>query len=89
MPDVIPPNSAKADLAVPTGRAVKSVRVRVMVEPPSAAVLIYGGPSYAAPVRFNGPESEADVATNSPGVYVQGVDGATAAKVYTLSWMEV
>jgi hypothetical protein len=88
MPDVSLPNSAKADLAIPAGRAVKSVRVRVMVEPPSAAVLIYGGPSYDAPVRFAGPESEADIATNSPSVYIQGVDGATAAKVYTLSWME-
>ncbi|MGB8275000.1 MAG: hypothetical protein WCF16_06985 [Alphaproteobacteria bacterium] len=88
MIEVTIPNSAKADLAIPAGRAVRSARVRVTVEPATAAVLIYGGPRYDAPVRFNGPLSEGDVNTSSPTVHIQGLDGATEAKVYTVSWIE-
>ena len=86
MPEPIIPNAAKARLAVPAGAAVSSVVVRVMVQPATAAVLIYGGPGYKRPVRFAGPQSEGEVPTDSAEVYVQGAEGAAGAQVYTLGW---
>jgi hypothetical protein len=79
-------NAARANLAVPADKNLKSVTVRVMVQPASAAVVIYGGPGYNRPVRFNGPQSEGEIPTDSPSVYIQGVDGAVGAQIYTLGW---
>lgn len=88
MADVTIANAAKADLAAPAGVPITSIRVRVMVQPASAAVLIYGGPNYDKPVRFNGPQSEGSVPTDSPTVYIQGVDGAISTQAYTLGWSD-
>lgn len=85
MPDMIA-NAARANLAAPADKPLRSVAVRVMVQPAGAAVLIYGSPGYSNPVRFNGPQSEGEIPTDSPSVYVQGVDGAVGAQVYTLGW---
>jgi hypothetical protein len=86
MPDRVIPNAAKAHLAVPPGAKVNSVVVRVMVQPATGAVLIYGGPGYTKPVRFKGPQSEGEVPTKTAEVYVQGADGVVGAQVYTLGW---
>ncbi len=86
MPEPVIPNAAKARLAVPDGARVKSVVVRVMVQPATGAVLIYGGPGYKTPVRFRGPQSEGEVPTATPEVYVQGVNGVVGAQIYTLGW---
>jgi hypothetical protein len=79
-------NAAKAKLAAPPGAFLRSVAVRVMVQPASAAVLIYGGPRYDKAVRFSGPQSEGQIPTDRSLVYIQGVDGAVGAQVYTLGW---
>lgn len=86
MADVMIANAARASLAVPAAKTLGSVAVRVMIQPASAAVLIYGGPRYDRPVRFSGPQSEGEIPTDSPTVYVQGVDGAVGAQIYTLGW---
>ncbi len=86
MPDIMIANAARANLAAPADQALRSVAVRVMVQPATAAVLVYGGPGYGNPVRFNGPQSEGEIPTDSPSVYIQGVDGAVAAQIYTLGW---
>jgi hypothetical protein len=86
MPEPTIPNAARADLAVPAKAPVRSVAVRVMVQPSSAAILIYGGPRFDKPVRFSGPQSEGQVPTDSPAVYIQAVDGAVGAQIYTLGW---
>jgi hypothetical protein len=88
MPDVTIANAARANLAVPADKAIRSVAVRVMVQPASAAVVIYGGPAFDRPVRFNGPQSEGEIPTDGPSVYIQGVDGAVGVQVYTLGWYE-
>lgn len=85
MPDMIA-NAARAMLAAPADKPMRAVAVRVMVQPASAAVLIYGGPGYANPVRFNGPQSEGEIPTAGPAVFIQGVDGAVGAQIYTLGW---
>lgn len=86
MPDPTIPNAAKARLAVPERARVASVVVRVMVQPATSAVLIYGAPGYKKPVRFSGSKSEGEVVTNSAEVYVQGANGAVGAQIYTLAW---
>jgi len=88
MPDATIPNAAKANLAIPADKAIRSVAVRVMVQPASAAVFIYGGPGFDKPTRFNGPQSEGEVPTDGPTVYIQGADGAVGVQVYTLGWYE-
>lgn len=86
MPKATVANAARATLAVPAGKAVKSIAVRVLVQPASAAVLIYGGPGFNKPVRFSGPQSEGEIPADGPTVYIQGVDGAIGVQVYTLGW---
>ena len=86
MPERVIPNAAKARLAVPDGVKLTSVLVRVMVQPATGSVLIYGGPGYRTPVRFKGPQAEGEVATKTPEVDIQGANGAVGAQVYTLGW---
>jgi hypothetical protein len=84
--DVMIANAARVDLPVPVEIPLRSIAVRVLVQPSSAAVLIYGGPDYDRPVRFNGPQSEGEIATDGRRIYIQSVDGAVGAQVYTLGW---
>jgi hypothetical protein len=84
--EVVIPNSFKADLSAPTGGVLKSIRIRVSVQPPTGAVLVYGGPLYDSPVRFDGPTTDKDVPTVEPIVYIQKIDGTTDFEVWTLGW---
>jgi hypothetical protein len=52
-----------------------SVKLRITVEPPDGAVLVYT-PGLSDPVRFNGPSATHDVPTNGKVIYVQMILGA-------------
>jgi hypothetical protein len=62
--------------------------IRVMITPPTGAVLIYGSPYTAKPTKFHGPQQVGSVATKGSRVKVELVDGATAWEIETMGWTD-
>ena len=78
----------EADLTAPPGGILKSVKVKIELDPPTGIALIYGAPFYIDHVRVDGPTAEVDIPTSEPKVYIQLVGGAKRVKVWTLGYKE-
>jgi hypothetical protein len=66
--------------------AAVSASIRVIVQPPSAAILISNAIMGDEAVRFDGPFAIGHIPTDSPVFTMQGVDGATGCQVQTLAY---
>ena len=62
--------------------------IRVIISPPTGAVLIYGSPYTKKAIKFHGPQQIGSVATSSPKIKIEMVDGATAWEVETIGWTD-
>ena len=54
-----------------------SGNLRVTIDPPTGAVLIFTQANMDQPVRFDGPESTGTVALAGPVIYIRKIAGAT------------
>lgn len=72
----------------PPGGVLRSVRLRVYIEPASGAVLLYGSPNYTDPVRVTGPQGVADLPTTEPTICVRLISGATSFSLGVLSHVD-
>lgn len=74
-------------LCAPVDQVLQVVKLRVRVEPPSGAVLIYGGPVHDDPVLVSGPEQIVELATKTHTVIVQKIRGAESYEIETLGYL--
>jgi hypothetical protein len=78
-------SAQKIDLAHRAPTTARLLKIRIEIEPPTGAVLIYT-PGKADPVRFNGPACTGDVPLAGQFIYVQAVAGATKWSIYYLGY---
>ncbi len=74
-------------LFAPADKVLEAVKVKVRIEPPSGAVLIYGGPNYDDPLLVEGPEQVVEISTTTPAVIVQKLRGAETYEIETLGYL--
>ncbi len=74
-------------LFAPADKVLVAVKVKVRIEPPSGAVLIYGGPNYDDPLLVEGPEQIVEISTTTPAVIVQKLRGAETYEIETLGYL--
>jgi hypothetical protein len=62
--------------------------IRVMVDPPSGAVLIYNAALGDEPLRFDGPFLVGHIPTDSPEIEVEMIEGAQECGIETISFQD-
>jgi hypothetical protein len=72
----------------PSGDILKSIKLRIDIEPGSGGVLVYGSPDYVKPMRAHGPRAVLELATKKPVIFVQLIGGAETATVGVLSFTD-
>ncbi len=80
-------NGIEETLCAPADQILQVVKLRVRVEPPSGAVLIFGGPKYDDPTLFSGPEQIIELVTKTNTVIVQKIRGAESYEIETLGYL--
>lgn len=80
----------ETDLTVPTDVPLKAIRVRVEIDPKSAACLIYGHliDGDLGYVQVSGGQTEIDLPFCRPHIYVQYLQGLKNLRISTLGWTE-
>ncbi len=80
-------NGIEESLFAPADKVLDAVKIQVRIEPPSGAVLIYGGPDYDDPLLVEGPEQVVEISTTTPAVIVQKLRGAETYEIKTLGYL--
>jgi hypothetical protein len=75
------------ELCAPPDKILQVVRIAVSIEPPSGALMIYGGPDYEDPVLIEGPGRTAEIPTKTLRVIVQMIRGAKRYEIETLGYL--
>lgn len=80
-------NGTEETLCAPPDERLQAVKLKVRIDPPSGAVLIYGGPEYDDPTLVVGPEQIVEMTTDSHKIIVQKIRGAESYEIETLGYL--
>ena len=86
MTETVIRDATKVTLIAPPGGVLRSVKVRVEIEPRDGGALIYFAPTYDDPIRVVGPVVEVNIPTPEPDIYVQRISGAKSIRIVTLGY---
>ena len=80
-------NGIEEALCAPSDRILQTVKLKIRIDPPSGAVLIYGGPEYDDPTLVTGPDQIVEIETKTHMVIVQKIRGAESYEIETLGYL--
>jgi RecB family endonuclease NucS len=62
--------------------------IRIIITPPTGAVLVYGAPFTEKPIKFHGPQQIGSVATKGQKIRVEMVDCTATWEIETIGWTD-
>jgi len=81
-------NLEKVDVSQFAPPTALSLKIRVSVDPPSGAVIIFTPGQQAQAVRFDGSTTEGDVSLSGPFIYVQRLQGTVNWKIEAMGYVD-